>query len=185
MSSRCGSRESGPGVCSSCWDLRIVGYSEQALVVAGAFLILLALQRQSFLSRPDLLETARRQVAQIEALAPRTPRECRVWTFVAITAGCCEEVLFRGFLFAFVASLGGLVAAVVVSVLLFGGFHAYYGWRGILRTASFGLLLTLMAFWSASLIPIIIHAAVDLTGGDLAYRVLTKSGHGTLGNLPK
>jgi len=36
--------------------------------------------------------------------------------------------------------------------------------------------MTLIALWSASLIPaIIIHALVDLTGGDLAYRVLSRS----------
>jgi hypothetical protein len=35
--------------------------------------------------------------------------------------------------------------------------------------------MALLALWSASLIPVIIlHAGIDLSSGDLAYRVLSK-----------
>ncbi|HXW91912.1 MAG TPA: type II CAAX endopeptidase family protein [Terriglobales bacterium] len=147
-----------------------------SLALAGALVILLLLQRRTLRHRPELGEKAHGQIAQVEWLVPHTPRERRLWTVAAMTAGCCEEVLFRGFLLVFVASLAGLFMAVLTNVLLFGLFHAYYGWRGILKTASFGLVMALMALWSASLIPvIIIHATVDLNTGDLAYRLLTKS----------
>lgn len=108
-------------------------------------------------------------------MAPHTPQERRLWTFVAITARCCEEVMFRGFMLTFFASVIGLIASVLVTVVLFGFFHLYYGWKGIMKTGAFGLVLTLLALWSVSLIPVIIlHAGVDLNSGDLAYRVLSQ-----------
>ena len=164
------------------WSLLLLGSPHRwqfavSLAVAGAFLVVVHMQRRNSLRRPEFEQTARSQVAQVEAIVPRSALERRLWTFVAITAGCCEEILFRGFLFAFFASFAGSVMAVLTTVVLFGLFHGYYGWRGILRTALFGFLLTLMALWSGSLIPvIIIHAAVDLATGDLAYRVLSQSG---------
>jgi uncharacterized protein len=91
----------------------------------------------------------------------------------------CEEVLFRGFLLTFVASLTGLPAATAITVVLFGLFHGYYGWKGVLKTALFGLVATLIVVWSGSLIPaVLIHGTVDLTSGDLAYRVLVQQDRG-------
>jgi len=128
-----------------------------------AFLVLAALQRRVLFKHPEISETTRRQILDIEPMAPHTRQERRVWTFVAITAGCCEEVMFRGFLLALFASWIGLIAAVAINVAAFAIFHAYYGWKGILKTGAFGLVMALLALWSASLIPVIIlHAGIDL-----------------------
>jgi uncharacterized protein len=146
------------------------------LVLGGAYIVLALRQRQAILNRPKLSRSARRQIAAFEPIAPHTPPERRVWTFAAITAGCCEEILFRGFLLTFVTSLAGLTAAVAANALLFGLYHAYYGWGGALKTAAFGLVLALIGLWSVSLVPvIIIHVAVDLFTGDVAYCILRKS----------
>jgi uncharacterized protein len=146
-----------------------------SLALSVAFLVLAALQRRAIFKRPEISETARRQILEIEPMAPHTRQERRTWTFVAITAGCCEEVMFRGFLLAFFASWLGLMAAVAINVAAFGIFHAYYGWKGILKTGAFGLVMALLAPWSGSLIPVIIlHAGIDLNSGNLAYRVLSK-----------
>jgi len=140
------------------------------LILAATYIVLAVMQIRVVASRPGLSQRLRAQFAEIESIVPHTPRERRLWTFAAITAGCCEEVLFRGFLLAFVASFAGLVAAVAISSVLFGLFHAYYGWRGILKTGAFGLVMAIIAVGSASLIPvIIIHATVDLASGHLGY----------------
>jgi membrane protease YdiL (CAAX protease family) len=162
------------------WSALLLGVPKRwgfgaSLALSVAFLFLMALQRRALFKRPEISETARRQILEIEPMAPHTRQERRVWTFVAITAGCCEEVMFRGFLLALFASWIGLIAAVAINVAAFGIFHAYYGWKGILKTGAFGLVMALLALWSASLIPVIIlHAGIDLNSGDLAYRVLSK-----------
>jgi len=162
------------------WSALLLGVPNRwgfgaSLALSVAFLVLSALQRRALFKRPEIPESIRRQILDIEPMAPHTPQERRVWTFVAITAGCCEEVMFRGFLLALFASWVGLIAAVAINVAAFGVFHAYYGRKGILKTGAFGMVMALLALWSASLIPVIIlHAGIDLNSGDLAYRVLSK-----------
>jgi membrane protease YdiL (CAAX protease family) len=145
-----------------------------SLALAAAFAVLTIMQRRAIARRPELLERLRSRIADIKAIAPHTSRERRIWTLAAITAGCCEEVFFRGYLLAFIASIDGVIAAALICAVLFGLYHAYYGPSGILKTGAFGLLMTLIALWSGSLIPvIIIHATVDLTSGDISYLVLS------------
>jgi uncharacterized protein len=147
-----------------------------SLALAGLFLAFSLIQRTAILQRPELAAVARRQITEAEGIMPHTQPEHRLWAPVTLTAGICEEVLFRGFLLTFATGLVGLVAAAVITSILFGVFHAYYGWKGIVKTGALGLGFALLAIWSASLIPgIILHAAMDLVSGDLGYRVLTQS----------
>jgi uncharacterized protein len=157
------------------WSILLLGRVDPwgfaiGLLLAAAYLWLAIRQRRTILTRPDLLARARRAFGSVAPILPHTAGERRLWPFAAVTAGCCEEVMFRGFLFAFVASFAGVVAAVVVSAGAFGMFHAYYGLRGIAKTALFGLLMSLLALLAHSLIPVIvIHAAADLLSGDVGY----------------
>ena len=145
--------------------------------LAVAYAILATAQIKAIAARPTVLPRLRSKIADLEGVLPHTLIERRVWPLVAITAGCCEEVFFRGYLLTFFTTFAGLIAAVAICACLFGLFHAYYGPKGIVKTGAFGLLMTLMALWSSSLIPvIIIHAAVDLASGDIGYRILAEAG---------
>jgi len=163
------------------WSVLLLGSPKllefgAGIILAGAYLTVAIVQTRTIMKRPEIWDRVRNKMAEIEPIAPHTRDERRMWTLVAITAGCCEEVLFRGFLLAFLASLAGLIAAVVIAALLFGLFHAYYGWKGILKTGAFGLIVTAIALWSASLVPVIaLHASVDLMSGDLAWRIISNS----------
>jgi membrane protease YdiL (CAAX protease family) len=159
------------------WDALLLGAPRPlglgaGLALAIAYIVLALVQRRAILSRPALRSRARAQLGDLEALVPRTPAERRLWPLAAVTAGICEEVLFRGYLLAFIAHFAGIIAAVVASSLLFGVYHAYYGPRGILKTGTLGLIFAVIALWSNSLIPVIVlHAAIDLLSGDLAYEL--------------
>jgi membrane protease YdiL (CAAX protease family) len=155
-------------------------------VVAVAYPIVATKQRRALASRPELPEALRTQLRLTEGITPCTPGERELWTFVAITAGVCEEVFFRGFLLTFVASYTGLVAAVAITAMLFGLYHAYYGWPGMLKTAGLGLVFALIVLWSGSLIPaMILHVTIDLMSGDIAYHVLMRSPVATGAERPR
>jgi uncharacterized protein len=163
------------------WSILLLGVPNVwgcvvGLALAAVYVWFAMRQRRAVLTRPDLLERARREFGSVAPILPHTAGERRLWPFAAVTAGCCEEIVFRGFLFAFVASFAGVGAAVIVSAGAFGIFHAYYGPSGIVKTSLFGLLMSLLALLAHSLIPVIlIHAAADLLSGDLGYYLVSNA----------
>jgi membrane protease YdiL (CAAX protease family) len=100
------------------------------------------------------------------ALLPRTAGERRLFTLVGVTAGVCEEWLYRGFFLAVVAALaGGLPTGllVVVAAVAFGLAHAYQGPVGILTTGLLGGVMAALYLQTGSLLlPVLLHAAIDL-----------------------
>ena len=151
------------------WRLGI-GFFVAAIIVG--LLLLQARKVQKALTRPKAVASLRNQFSFADPLVPRTSGERRGFWLLSITAGICEEILFRGFLMWFIATWTGLVAAVVISSLLFGCAHIYLGTAHVPKTAIVGLLLALVVVASGSLGPaIVIHAAVDLNAGELGFRV--------------
>ncbi|WNV77369.1 CPBP family intramembrane glutamic endopeptidase [Geodermatophilus sp. DSM 44513] len=100
------------------------------------------------------------------ALLPRTPAERRLFTVVGVTAGVCEEWLYRGFLLAVVAAVGGgpsTPVLVVVGAVAFGLAHAYQGVAGVVTTGVLGGVMAALYLGTGSLLlPVLLHALVDL-----------------------
>ena len=100
---------------------------------------------------------------------PVTARERRWWILVSLSAGVCEEILYRGFVtHYFSGSLSatiplGTVGAWLASSLFFGLAHAYQGVAGIVRSTLGGLILGSIAILSGGLLlPIVLHFLLDL-----------------------
>jgi membrane protease YdiL (CAAX protease family) len=82
-----------------------------------------------------------RNEAVILAIAPRTPLEFAVWFGVSLTAGICEELIFRGYLLQqLIALTGRPIVSVVVAALLFGSVHLYEGFAAVLPLAALALV---------------------------------------------
>ncbi|MGY1697938.1 MULTISPECIES: CPBP family intramembrane glutamic endopeptidase [unclassified Geodermatophilus] len=100
------------------------------------------------------------------ALLPRSPAERRLFSVVGVTAGVCEEWLYRGFFLAVVAAIaGGLpqLALIAVAGVAFGLAHAYQGLPGIVLTGALGAVFAALYLQTGSLLlPVLLHAAVDL-----------------------
>lgn len=115
---------------------------------------------------PDTGEPFRETLEPVSALLPHTRKERWLFAALAVTAGVCEEVLFRGFLLFYLQEVFpgfGVVGAVVVSSVIFGLCHFYQGVRGVLGTGVFGAGMAILYVASGSLIvPIILHALLDL-----------------------
>ena len=100
----------------------------------------------------------------VEVLIPRTPREKLLAVFlIAPTAAFCEELLYRGFLFAQLREwTGSLGWALVLSSLGFGLAHAYQGVHGMVRSALLGALMAAPLIRTGSLYPAIAaHFVID------------------------
>ncbi|HYX67832.1 MAG TPA: type II CAAX endopeptidase family protein [Terriglobales bacterium] len=110
------------------------------------------------------LEEVRRTVG---FLAPHNGRELLVWLAVCLTAGFCEEAIFRGlFLRQFSALTRSRWAGVALQALIFGAAHGYQGVRHMAQIAVYGALFGLLAVWRKSLRPgMIAHAWQDTFSG--------------------
>jgi uncharacterized protein len=102
-----------------------------------------------------------------ERVLPKNATELAPYCALAITAGVCEEFLYRGFAMAALYRLGIFPWAVVLlTAILFGFAHTYQGRSGILGTGLMGVVLGLARMLTQNLIPVIIwHSAVDLVAG--------------------
>jgi membrane protease YdiL (CAAX protease family) len=103
--------------------------------------------------------------AGFDALLPRTSQERRYAVAAAITAGVCEETLYRGFFIATGVQLFHLtpIAAAVATCAMFGIAHLYQGWRNALALTGMAAIMAIFYLRSASLLlPVILHALIDL-----------------------
>ena len=136
-------------------------------------------QARTVAASPDAQESLRKELASqpnVRMILPRTVREARVCTGVAITAGVCEEVLYRGYLLWYLQSLGLGRGAVVVAIVAFGLAHAYQGIRGSVASGVMGAVFMGLYLLTGSLVaPIVLHATVDFANFLMAYRFLQRT----------
>lgn len=115
-------------------------------------------------------ETTRRalavQLRPVAALLPRTATERRWFALLAVTAGICEELLYRGFGLAalrWAAPDLSTTTLVVVTGAAFGLAHLYQGLPGVVLTGVLGAYLAWITISIGSLIPVmVLHALLDL-----------------------
>ena len=101
------------------------------------------------------------------SLLPRGALETALWILLALSAGFCEEIAFRGyFQRQFEALTHRRGVAVAMQATLFGIAHAYQGLPSALAIAGYGVLFGALALWRRSLRPgMVAHALTDLALG--------------------
>ena len=102
----------------------------------------------------------------IEMLLPNGWKERLMFAGVALTAGFCEEVIYRGFMFYYLNQLGWNLSAVTIAIItsvLFGLAHFYQGWKNVILTGFIGFAMARLFMLCDSIwIPIILHIVIDL-----------------------
>jgi membrane protease YdiL (CAAX protease family) len=101
-----------------------------------------------------------------QGLLPQGILESLAWIPLALSAGFCEELAFRGYLQKqFQAIAGSTALAVLFQAIVFGVGHLYEGVGAATRITLFGVLFGLLAVWRKSLRPgMIAHAWSDIFG---------------------
>jgi membrane protease YdiL (CAAX protease family) len=134
-------------------------------VAACGFLVFQTVMVQR---HPEARAAVRAQVETLRPLLPHTVGEGRWFAGVSVTAGTCEEVVYRGFLMAYFGGLGP-IPAILLSTLVFGLSHAYMGRAGAIRASLVGLIVAGLYWLTGSLwAPMLLHATADLTSGIMA-----------------
>jgi uncharacterized protein len=140
--------------------LRDLGLGIVFLVVFGFAL----LQGISYLLKPETPKT-------MLTMMPQNWFEMILWVLMSLTAGFCEEVIFRGYLRRqFSALTRSLVGGIVLQAIIFGLSHGYQGWKLMLLISIYGICFGVYARWRRSLRPgMLAHALEDTAGGLLAF----------------
>jgi len=114
----------------------------------------------------DALGRVRRRLSNVERMLPRTGQEMRLFWMLAITAGICEETLYRGYLFWYLRHFLPITWVVIVGAIVFGIGHSYQGRRGILTTGLAGFVAGGVYVLTGSLyLPMAMHAFMDAWSG--------------------
>jgi membrane protease YdiL (CAAX protease family) len=103
----------------------------------------------------------------VVSLLPQSLLEVLIWIATSITAGVCEEMVFRGYVQRQLHALSGSVAVAVLGQgLVFGLFHSYQGWTNVIVISVLGVLFGILAAWRGNLrANIIAHAWGDVWEG--------------------
>ena len=149
---------------------------------AGLVLAVASLAALQSYSRWQMSDERRRQSVRevadrLAPFLPRTREAMPAFNALAVTAGICEEILYRGFFLwyasqFFGSDLRGLVTSVLVTSVVFGLGHVYQGARGIFMVFLAGVVHGAVYVLSGSLwIPMALHASVDLLGGQASLEL--------------
>ena len=124
-------------------------------------------------------ETLRQEtVAKLEAssnavvgLLPQSRSQLLLFTLlVSVTAGICEELIFRWYLYHFLALHSHWLVAVCGSSVVFGLWHLYQGWQNVFKTSGIGGLLCLVyLYFDSILLAIVLHSLLDISSGLFTY----------------
>lgn len=89
-----------------------------------------------------------------------------LWVGVSISAGVCEEVIYRGYLQKQFSLLARSAAAgLIAQAVLFGISHGYQGFQLVVLITVGGAIYGLIALWRHSLRPVMVaHAWSDIVG---------------------
>jgi len=153
-------------------ELRPTAGLAGVLVGLATIVSLVLRQRGSLAHDAALRAQVRARLAPVARLLPGSREEFPRFALLALTAGLCEELLFRGYLYWYAAQHLPLVWAAVLQALVFGVGHLYQGARGVLLTGLAGLFFIGVVVVTGSIWPaMLIHALMDLNAGELAQRV--------------
>ena len=155
----------------------VVPHGPRLFVAAGLVVLLVILYGRTLAKLARIPQEKRialqNQFGETAAVLPHTRRELGGFVALSLSAGFCEEFVFRGFLIAALQPMLGLWGAAALSLIVFAFAHAYQGKRGIVTTGVIGGLMTLVVLGCQSLLPAIaLHALIDIGQGCVAWLVL-------------
>ncbi len=149
----------------------------QALLIAASFVLLYAVDSWRQLGSPQARARTRARWHALTPFVPANWQEYRAFVPLALSAGICEEIWFRGFCITYLVHLIGLdgpaqaVLVVALPALIFALSHSYQGFEAMFKIGVLSLFFGVLFLTTRSLVwPIALHIAVDLASGLLSVK---------------
>jgi membrane protease YdiL (CAAX protease family) len=137
----------------------VVGLVSASIVVT---IVQVFLTRRNAKMREKIVKAFKR----LDFILPVTNEERAWFVAVSVTAGICEEILYRGFLTRYLADVpwhANHWTAILISSLVFGIAHTYQGVSGVVGTTVIGAMMAVIFMIAGNLwLPMALHMAFDL-----------------------
>jgi len=144
-----------------------------AILTVLGIVVLLMQVREVKSATQKQLDRIRKRFGKLSLIIPQNGNELARFYGLSITAGIVEEILWRGFLIWYLSQFMPLWGAALVSIIGFGLAHAYQGVANLPPIIAVGAVFTGLYLLTGSIwLPVILHAAVDILQGRLAYDVI-------------
>jgi membrane protease YdiL (CAAX protease family) len=142
-------------------------------VIAGGFWIVsvsllaamkFAISSGAAATSPSAIKDSLKYIAP---LIPHSRIEIFFWIVMSLTAGFCEEFVFRGYLQRqFTALTKNVAAGIIFSAIIFSVGHLYQGGLQMALIGAYGAMFGMLAHFRKSLRPgMIAHAWQDILSG--------------------
>jgi membrane protease YdiL (CAAX protease family) len=144
-----------------------------SLIFMAAFTLVQTYNAMKIARTADPKAKLRAMYGELAIMLPHAGVELCWFFAVSLTAGFCEEFLFRGYLIWAFEPLLGWWGAAAVSLVMFTAAHLYQGRGGAIQAGILGAGFTLIVLLTGSLLPAIaLHALIDASSGVIAWLVL-------------
>jgi len=154
------------GISWNDLGFRAIELSPYAYGIATGGFIALFLPVALYRFMPKYQTQIDKQFDSIREFLPVTLKEKWMWVLLSLTAGVCEELLFRAFMFYYIPEMIPTISTwwiVALSSIIFGLGHTYQGVKGVIVTSLMGVLFAkIYVLTNSIVICIIIHFLIDL-----------------------
>ncbi len=118
------------------------------------------------------VQNVKEKLKDIYYYLPKTLKELVVFILLSLSAGVCEEIIFRIFLFHFLNEYLYTIGAIVLTNLIFAFTHIGNGNINLISSFMLGLLFSTIYYFTNNIwIAILLHISIDINTGLLGFRV--------------
>ena len=157
-------------------DLSLLGLSINfdinftiSLVVGSALVIFLLVSSKV---TPENIESIEKKFNDIIFYLPINNKEFKWFVLVSLSAGLCEELIYRGYLYWYLNQYTNIYVSLLISNILFALAHLWSGGKNIIASFFTGLVMAGVYLFSGSIwVSILIHAGIDIQSGLITYRL--------------
>jgi membrane protease YdiL (CAAX protease family) len=138
-----------------------------------AALILFFIGLQIITSKVSTIEKAESVIEKMKdnfQYLPKSKREFIWFNLLSLSAGICEEIIFRLFMFSYLLEHTNLVIAFILTNVIFAVTHIGSGKPNIISAFILGLLFTAIYYYTSNIwLSVILHSAIDINAGVLGH----------------
>lgn len=162
----------------------VAGSFPTIAIISAVFLGAYIIDVGTDLMNPKAIEKARKHLYKYTPFIPANAYEMKQFLLVAVTAGICEEIIFRGFFITYFLgifgdNIQGQAIALIVPTIIFALAHYYQGWKAVAKIAVLSLAFGFIFLISRSLwIPMILHILVDWWSGLAGKYIINREEEG-------